>query len=85
MKIHDEALRLYELKVSLENISTDDKKAITEYTQTEIVEEAKWVLNNFLSYGCSLNEKFSGLEGVEAQKEAKREVAALKRFIKKYS
>lgn len=85
MKYHDEALKIYELRTSLENISTDDKKPISEYTQTQVVDEAKWVLNNFLSYGCSLNEKYSGDEGPEAQREAKQEVAALKRFIKKYS
>lgn len=83
--IYQEASDIHELQVSLENISTDDKKAITDYTQTEMVNEAKWVLNNFLSYGCSLHEMLDGTEGKETQRDAKKQVKQLQKFIKKWS
>ena len=81
------ALAIDELKNSLENISSDDNKAIDQYTDKEIVNEAKYVLEMFLD-GTNPHwnyEDLQGENGPEQQKWAQGEVRKLKAFIKKYS
>ena len=81
------ALAIDELQNDLENIASDDKKEIDQYTDAEILVEAKYVLEMFLD-GTNPhwnNEDFRGLNGPEQQKWAQGEVRKLKAFIKKYS
>jgi hypothetical protein len=81
------ALAIDELKNSLENISSDDNKAIDQYTDKEIVNEAKYVLEMFLD-GTNPHwnyEDLQGENGPEQQKWAQGEVRKLNAFIKKYS
>jgi len=81
------ALAIDELENSLENISSDDKKEIDQYTDKEIVNEAKYVLEMFLD-GTNPHwnyEDLQGENGPEQQKWAQGEVRKLKAFIKKYS
>ena len=81
------ALAIDELKNDLENIATDDKKEIDQYTDAEILKEAKYVLEMFLD-GTNPHwnyEDLQGENGPEQQKWAQGEVRKLKAFIKKYS
>jgi hypothetical protein len=81
------ALAIDELENSLENISSDDNKAIDQYTDKEIVNEAKYVLEMFLD-GTNPHwnyEDLQGENGPEQQKWAQGEVRKLNAFIKKYS
>jgi hypothetical protein len=84
-KYVDDALAIPELTFDLENISMDDKKSISDYTQKEIVHEAEWVLSNFYESGHSLNESLRGDHGPSAKAIAKTQVSQLKAYIKKYS
>lgn len=81
------ALAIDELKNDLENIALDDKKEIDQYTDKEILAEAKYVLQMFLN-GANAHwnyEDLQGENGPEQQKWAQGEVRKLKAFIKKYS
>jgi hypothetical protein len=75
-----------ELNVSLENISTDDKREIKSYSVAEVVKEAEWVLWSFQdATGKHWNyEDLQGENGIEQQKWAKGEVKKLKALITKY-
>jgi hypothetical protein len=80
------ALAIDELQNNLENIATDDKKEIDQYTDAEILVEAKYVLEMFLD-GTNPHwnyEDLQGENGPEQQKWAQGEVRKLKAFIKKY-
>jgi hypothetical protein len=81
------ALAIDELKNNLQNIAQDDKKEIDQYTDKEIVSEAKYVLEMFLD-GTNPHwnyEDLHGENGPEQQKWAQGEVRKLNAFIKKYS
>ena len=81
------ALAIDELKNDLENIATDDKKEIDQYTDAEILKEAEHVLGLFInSSETHWNaEDLRGENGPAQQKWAQGEVRKLKAFIKKYS
>jgi len=81
------ALAIDELQYDLENISADDGKQIEDYTDAEIVSEAKYVLDQFQeALGSHLNyEDLSGENGPERQKWARGEVRKLKALIKKFT
>jgi hypothetical protein len=80
------ALAIDELKNDLQNIATDDKKEIDQYTDKEILAEAKYVFEMFLN-GTNPHwnyEDLQGENGPEQQKWARSEVRKLKAFIKKF-
>ena len=80
------ALAIDELHNDLGNIAADDKKKIEDYTDSEILHEAKHVLGLFLD-GTNPHwnyEDLQGENGPEQQKWAQGEVRKLKAFIKKY-
>ena len=81
------AMAISELANSLENISTDDKKQIENYTDAEILQEAKYVLGLFTNPNETHwnAEDLRGENGEAQQKWAMAEVRKLKAFIKKYS
>lgn len=81
------ALAISEFAYFLDNISTDDKKKIEDYTDGEILNEAKYVLGTFLDpFETHWNaEDLRGDSGLEQQQWAKAEVRKLKAFIKTYS
>jgi len=80
------AMKIDELALDLENIATDDKKKIEDYTDSEIVHEAKHVLGLFVDATCPHwnNEDLAGEHGPERQKWAQGEVRKLKALINKY-
>ncbi len=75
-----------ELMYSLENISTDDKCEISDYTDEELVHEAKYVLSCFYEGGHMNNDALIGENEDDACNRAwaLREVRALKNVIKKH-
>jgi hypothetical protein len=81
------AMSISELANSLDNISTDDKKQIKDYTDAEILHEAKYVLGLFTDpFETHWNaEDLRGENGPAQQKWARAEVRKLQSFIKKYS
>tara|TARA_Y100000004_G_C8845680_1_gene382432 strand:+ start:302 stop:565 length:264 start_codon:yes stop_codon:yes gene_type:complete len=85
MDIYKASKKIYELDYSLNTIGEDDGKEREDYTPQEILDEAKWVLSNYYEGGHVLNYELIGEEGAEEQKNARREVAKLKRFIAKWS
>ena len=80
------ALAIGELAYSLENISTDDRKEISDYTDSEIVNEAAYVLSLFIDPNETHwnAEDLRGENGDIQQKWARDEVRKLKAFIKKF-
>jgi len=74
----------YELWTTLENISSDDKKKIEEYTDREIVHEAEYVLSTFFEGGHANNDELIGEYEWSDPVQARKEVRALRRLIKKY-
>lgn len=81
------ALKIDELAYDLENIAMDDKKKVENYTDSEILHEAKHVLGMFLDEVNPHwnNQDLSGENGSEQQKWARVEVRKLNAFIKKYN
>ena len=80
------ALSISELAYSLENISQDDRKEISDYTDREILDEAGHVLGLFTNPNETHwnAEDLRGENGEEQQKWARTEVRKLVAFIKKY-
>jgi hypothetical protein len=81
------AMSISELANSLENISSSDKNVLENYTDAEILHEAKYVLGLFTDPNETHwnAEDLRGENGPEQQKWAKAEVRKLQAFIKKYS
>jgi hypothetical protein len=81
------AFKIDELAYDLDNIATDDKKKVEDYTDSEILHEAKHVLGLFLDETNPHwnNEDLRGENGPEQKLWARGEVRKLKAFIKKYS
>ncbi len=87
MTIHTDAMKIDELAYTLNNISTDDKKAVADYAASEVIEEAKYVLDLFInpSQGHINHDALIGEEGPDQQKWASKQVRQLRSFIKKYA
>jgi len=77
-----DATAIYELLYSLENICGDDGIEIHDAEDWYIYDEAVYVLKTFYEDGHIRNMWLIGEDG--DPKEAKKEVKALKQFIKKY-
>ena len=78
------ALSIDELANNLQQIAQDDKKEVNDYTDAEIVHEAKYVLSCFHEAGHLNNEDYIGENGEEFQKWARDQVCKLNTFIKKF-
>jgi len=81
------AMKIDELAYDLENIASDDNKKVEDYTDSEILHEAKHVLGLFLDETNPHwnNEDLRGENGLDQQQWARGEVRKLKALIKKYS
>jgi predicted SAM-dependent methyltransferase len=78
------ALSIDELANNLQQIAQDDKKEVNDYTDSEIVHEAKYILSCFHEDGHLNNEDYIGENGEEFQKSACDQVCKLNTFIKKF-
>jgi hypothetical protein len=74
-----------ELANTLQQIARDDNKQVTDYTNAEIVHEAKYVLSCFHEDGHLNNEDYKGENGEEQHKWAVGQVRKLNAFIKKFA
>ena len=79
------AMAIDELANTLQQIAQDDKKQVTDYTDAEIVHEAKYVLSCFHEDGHLNNEDYIGENGPEQRKWAVDQVRKLNAFIKKFA
>ena len=77
-----DALNIGELEYTLTNISNDDNRTIESYSVSEVVAEAEYVLSCFHESGHINNDWLNGDDG--DPREARAQVRALGRFIKKY-
>ena len=79
-------LSISELAYTLENISHDDRKEISDYTDAEILHEAAYVLSLFVDPSETHwnAEDYRGENGDIQQKWARDQVRQLKAFIKKF-
>jgi len=84
-QIVTDALKADELSHSLDNISSDDNCEIEDYTDAELVAEAKWVLSCYSEPGHIHCQMLTGDDGPESQKTARREKRQLQRFLKKHA
>jgi len=66
-------------------LCVDDNKTPDEYTDHEIIDEAKYQLSLYYESGTTNNEMFMGEWSKDEQKQAKREVQQIKRFLAKYA
>ena len=80
-KILKDALKIRELQVSLENISTDDKRDINNYTDKEIRAEALYVRSLYSESGTMCREELDGEYGAEEQRKARKAVCDLDKLI----
>jgi hypothetical protein len=78
------AFKIRELHQSLLNISQDDNKEIEDYTDSEIVNEAKYVLSTYFENGHINNDMFNGEYGAVAEREATQDIRKMKVLIAKY-
>jgi hypothetical protein len=80
------AMSIDELAYTLENISTDQRISVELLSDSEIVSEAKYVLDLFVnpSQAHINHEALLGDEGPEQRIWARKQVKQLKAFIKKY-
>ena len=79
------AMAIDELANNLQQISRDDNKAVNDYTDAEIVHEAKYILSCFHEDGHLNNEDYIGENGEEQHKWAVGQVRQLNAFIKKFA
>jgi hypothetical protein len=78
------AFKIRELHQTLLNISQDDNKEIEDYTDSEIVNEAKYVLSTYFESGHYNNDMFNGEFGADEQREAMQDIRKMKVLIAKY-
>lgn len=79
------AMAIDELANNLQQISRDDNKPINDYTDAEIVHEAKYILSCFHEDGHLNNEDYIGENGSDQRKWAVSQVRKLNTFIKKFA
>ena len=79
------AMAIDELANNLQQISRDDNKPVSDYTDAEIVHEAKYILSCFHEDGHLNNEDYTGENGAEQRTWAVGQVRKLNAFIKKFA
>jgi len=81
-----DALKCERLNDQLLNvICIDDNCTPDEYSDWQLVSEAVYMRSLYFESGTLSNREYCGEEGKELQRDAKREVRQLDRFIKKWT
>ena len=78
------AATIRELHQTLLNISSDDNKEIDDYSDSEIVAEARYVLSTYFESGHINNDMLNGEYGSDEQRLAAQDVRKLRTLTKKY-
>jgi len=85
-KIVRDLLKCDELAyVFINHLCVDDSKDINDYTDEELIAEAKYQLGMYYETGTTNNDMLIGEYTPEEQREAKKEVQQIKRFLGKYA
>lgn len=71
--------------VFLNNLCVDDNKNVNDYTDEEIIAEAKYQLDLYFENGTLNNEMWCGEHGRKEQRKAEKEVDQICKFLKKYA
>ena len=71
--------------VFINNLCVDDSKDINDYTDQELVAEAKYQLGMYYENGTTNNDMLMGVYTREEQIKAQKEVRQIKRFLSKYA
>jgi hypothetical protein len=80
-----DALDCEELEYQLDCISTDDNCKIEEYSDSTILGEAHYLLEKYSQPGYLFHGRLlAGLDGLDAQLQAQKEVEQLENFIAKW-
>lgn len=75
-------MAIRELECVLNNISVNNKRPLTSYTEEEIKHEARYVLSTFYESGHCNNEDLTCEWGDEdAQRSARQQVKALRKLL----
>lgn len=79
------ARKIEELDFDLNNIIEDSNgsKQLEDFTQQELLEEAKYILGKFTDGGTTYNDSLNS-DDAEERKNAKKQVRQLRNYIKKY-
>ena len=81
-----DALDCEELDYQLDCISVDDNCKIEEYSDATILGEAHYLLNKYSQPGYLFHGRLlAGLDGLDAQLQAQKEVEQLENFITKWA
>ena len=65
-------------------IGIDDGKKFWQYTNKEIIAEAKYSRDKYLDASWTVGENCIGINGKEAQRESMKEYNQLKKFLRKW-
>lgn len=85
-KIIKDMLKCDELAHVFNNLlCVDDGKMLDDYTDQEIIDEAQYQLSVYYESGTNNNDMLIGELSKDEQKQAKREVQQIKRFLAKYA
>ena len=79
-----DAMKCTELEYSLDRISSDDDCDLADYSDSEIIAEARYVISLYAEGGTSHSEMLDGRCGKASQREARRELRELKAFLRKH-
>jgi len=80
MKLRTRAMRINELRISLENIAHDDGRKVEDFSDQEILEEAKYVLGTFNESGHANNDCLNSDDG-DLFREYYRQYVDLKKLV----
>ncbi len=83
-KIVKDALEIDEMVFAFECICADDNKDPSDYTDTELVNEAEYRLFTYYESGHTNNDDMRLGDDPLARKQAQTDIRKLKAFIKKY-
>jgi hypothetical protein len=85
-QIVKDAINIPEFSHVLHNvIGVDDNKTPEEYSDRELISEARYILSCFGERGHLLNDLLNGDDGPEEQKYASQNVKMLRAFIAKHT
>ena len=83
-KIVRDMLKCNELNhVFINILCVDDQKDVNDYSDEEIIAEAKYQLSLYFENGTSNNHMLTGEYGAQDQRIAKKEMTQIKKFLSK--
>ena len=85
-KIVQDMLKCNELyHVFINILCVDDQKDVNDYTDDEIIAEAKYQLDMYFESGTANSDMLNGEYSRGEQRQAEKEVAQIRKFLAKYA